>query len=68
MTNREKLLKEAEYDKLIRMNENIQQANIHDETPCILTALGEPNRHYLCMMYDPDCKKCVQSWLNMEVK
>lgn len=68
MTNREKLLNEAEYDKLIRMNENITQANIHDETPCIMTAIGEPNRNYLCHMYNPDCEKCIQTWLNMEVK
>ena len=68
MTNRDKLLKSSEYDVLLRMNKNIQQANINNETPCIMTALGEPNRHYLCMMYDQDCKKCVASWLNMEVK
>lgn len=68
MTNRDKLLKSSEYDVLLRMHNNITQANAHDETPCIMTVIGEPNRNYLCHMYNPDCEKCIQTWLNMEVK
>lgn len=68
MTNRQKLLQSSEYDTLCMMQENITQANAHDETPCIMTALGESNRNYLCHMYNPDCGKCILSWLNMEVR
>lgn len=36
MTNRQNLLKENLYDLLCRMNDNITQCNVHDETPCIM--------------------------------
>lgn len=66
MTNRQKLLKENLYDLLCRMNDNITQCNVHDETPCIMAALGEPNRNYYCKMYSPDFNACIATYLGSE--
>lgn len=64
MTNRERLLKENMYDLLCRMNENILQCNVVNETPCIMAALGDGNRHTFCSMYSPDCNECIRMYLH----
>lgn len=68
MTNREKLLQTAEYDRLCAANENLLQALYRDERACVMTAVGEPNRNYRCKEYHPDCKECIRVWLNEEAK
>ena len=62
--NRDALMAQSLYDMLMKMNDNLMQALYLDERPCIMTAIGEPNRNYRCKKYHPDCANCLASWLN----
>ena len=62
--NRDKLFEKSQYDMLRKMNENLLQALYRDERPCIMTALGEPNRNYRCKKYHPNCSDCLAAWMN----
>lgn len=65
MTNREKILQTAEYDRLCRMNANLR--TIKAFAPCIMVALGMKMRSVRCMEHKADCGKCIADWLNEEV-
>ena len=62
--NREIIMEQSMYDMLKKMNENLLQSLYADERPCVMTALGEPNRNFRCKKYHPECEKCLQEWLN----
>jgi hypothetical protein len=66
MTNREKLLQTAEYDRLCGLNANLRTSKAF--APCIMTALGEKVRMAQCLEHKADCGKCIADWLNEEVK
>lgn len=62
MKNREKLLKTASYDILLKMQENLEAANKRGDTPCIMNVIGAES-------YDrcnSECETCIAKWLNEE--
>lgn len=68
MTNREKLRRMAIYDLLCRMQENLEQCNIDGETPCVMNSLGADNGIGRCIKANGECRDCIATWLNEEVK
>jgi hypothetical protein len=65
MTNREKLLKTNEYDALLKMQENLNAANVRGDTPCIMDVLGVADSYERHLRQD-NCEECIQKWLNEE--
>ena len=75
MTNREKLLKRAEYDTLTEANHRLRKllaACSKNGFPlCIMDVLGEVGNP-LCngsqRSSDKACETCIADWLNKEVR
>lgn len=64
-TNRDKLIKQDLYDMLCMMNKNLKEFN----NSCVMIGLiGYDKKIYRCYEYECKCDKCLQEWLNMEVK
>ena len=66
MTNREKLLHTNLYDLLCRMQINLDDLIVVDLNFCVLDLIGVDTDAYCDGM--GECKKCLQKWLNGEVK
>ena len=70
MTNRERLLKTAEYDLLCRMQENIEKffvsSDDNGENICIMDILNAYRIGVRHRVANGDCKKCIAAWLNEE--
>ena len=66
MTNRKKLLTTSEYDTLLKMQENLEAANIRGDTSCIMDVLGASNTYDRCRKYDGKCEMCIAEWLGEE--
>lgn len=68
MTNREKYItKRDEYDLMLAICHNIQQAAIY----CPIRAIGAPKRACILTESKPperDCERCLQAFLNEEYK
>lgn len=62
--NRDRLREISLYDLLIRMQTELDYAIEHDETPCIMSLLGENIVGLRCTRYNRKCEQCVQDWLN----
>lgn len=63
MKNREKILNTNLYDLLIDMASG---AKVRDKYFCILDCF-EDEKYHGCIYYS-NCSKCIQKWLNAEVK
>lgn len=63
--NRDKLIKQDLYDMLCMMNKNLREFN----SSCVMIGLiGYDRKVERCYEYKCKCDKCLQEWLNMEVK
>ena len=63
-SNAEYLNKMCLYDLLCKMNSNIEDANAHGETPCIMNALTGKTDIARCQYYENECAHCISAWLN----
>lgn len=66
MTNRENILHTNIYDLLCRMQHNLDDLLVVDLNFCILDLIGIDTDAYCDGM--GECDKCLQKWLNEEVK
>lgn len=65
MTNREYLLKTAEFDVLVQMNKGLERVS-QDDAACIMDCFM--NEKELAKRCKAQCEKCIAAWLNEERK